>query len=289
MTQSPAVPARRLRSLLFAPGNRADVCRKLPRSAPDAAVLDLEDSVPAPARAAARPLVRELAVELARAHPDTAWYVRVNPVPSPDFAADVAGALAPEIDGVVVPKLDAPAQVEDVVRALDAAGLGHVGVLAGIETAHGVEHAGAILTSAGVTAGYFGAEDFIADMGGVRTPDGAEVLYARSRVALAGRLAGVPVVDQAVTAFGDDDRFVADALAGRSLGYRGKLCIHPSQVPLAHRVFSASPSEAERARRLLEAYEQAVAAGEAAIAFEGQMIDEALVRQARSLLALTDD
>ena len=76
---------------------------------------------------------------------------------------------------------------------------------------------------------------------------------------------------------------------GRSLGYRGKLCIHPAQVALAHRVFSPTPEEIDRARRLVAAYDEAVARGDAAIAFEGQMVDEPLVRHARTVLAEQDE
>jgi len=277
-------PAR-LRSLLFAPGNRPEVCAKLPRSTPDGAVLDLEDAVPPKLRAEARPTVRESAAKLAREHPEITWYVRVNSVPSEWFARDITEALDPALDGVVVPKLDNAEQVAAVVDALSAAGLGHLHVLAGIETAHGVENAREILEAPGVAAGYFGAEDFIADMGGLRTPGSTEVLYARSRVALAARIAGVLVADQVVAALDDEQAFVADALVGRSLGYPGKLCIHPAQVALAHEVFSPTPDEIDRARRLVTAYDDALARGDAAIAFEGQMIDEALVRHARTVLA----
>jgi citrate lyase subunit beta/citryl-CoA lyase len=282
-----ARPAR-LRSLLFAPGNRPDVCAKLPRSAPDGAVLDLEDAVPPQMRTEARPVVRESAAALAREHPEITWYVRVNAVPSEWFAGDVAEALDPALDGVVVPKLDNAAQVATVIDALSAAGLGHLHVLAGIETAHGVENAREILEAPSVVAGYFGAEDFVADMGGLRTPGSTEVLYARSRVALAARIAGVLVADQVVATLDDEHAFVTDARVGRSLGYPGKLCIHPAQVALAHRVFSPTPDEIDRARRLVTAYDEALARGDAAIAFEGQMIDEALVRHARTVLAEAD-
>jgi len=275
----------RLRSLLFAPGNRPDVCAKLPRTAPDAAVLDLEDAVPPQLRVETRPLVRVAGATLAHEHPEITWYVRVNPVPSEWFEGDITEALDPGLDGVVVPKLDSAEQVAMVVAALHAAGLANLHVLAGIETAHGVENARAILSAPGVGAGYFGAEDFIADMGGQRTLGGTEVLYARSRVALAARIAGVPVADQVVATLDDEHAFVADARIGRSLGYPGKLCIHPAQVAFAHRVFSPTPDEIDRAGRLVAAYDDAIARGDAAIAFEGQMIDEALVRHARTVLS----
>ena len=135
-----------------------------------------------------------------------------------------------------------------------------------------------------VAACYFGAEDFVADIGGVRTESNLEVLYARSRVVLAARITGVLPIDQVVPAFGDDARFLDDAAQGRALGYQGKLCIHPAQVPLANRAFSPSAEEVDRAQRLLAAYDAAVARGEAAIAFEGQMVDEPLARHARAVV-----
>jgi citrate lyase subunit beta/citryl-CoA lyase len=273
----------RLRSLLFAPGNQPDVLAKLPRSGPDAVVIDLEDAVPADAKADARDHARRMGTLLVGQHPALGVYVRVNALPSEWFADDVTDACTSDLTGVVVPKLETSQQVGVVADALRSAGLGHFRVIAGIETALGVEAVRELLVPP-VTACYFGAEDFVADMGGVRTESSTEVLYARSRVALAARLAGIVAIDQVVTMFGDDARFLADAAVGRSLGYRGKLCIHPAQVPLAHGAFAPSPEELARARRLLDAYEAAVARGVAAITFEGQMVDEPVARHARALL-----
>jgi citrate lyase subunit beta/citryl-CoA lyase len=279
-------PAR-LRSLLFAPASRPDVLRKMPRSSPDGVALDLEDAVPADGKAAAREHAREVGAELAREHPELAVYVRVNPVVTEWFAADVADGVASEIAGVVVPKLESPEQLDVASSVLADAGLGHLHVLAGLESALGVERARELLRPP-VAVAYFGAEDFIADMGGVRTPESTEVVYARSRVALAARVAGVPALDQVVTQLDAEDHFLADAALGRAIGYRGKLCIHPAQVTLANRAFSSSPEEIERAQRLLAAYEEAVARGEAAIAFDGQMVDEPVARHARAVLAAAD-
>ncbi|MFN8027906.1 MAG: CoA ester lyase [Acidimicrobiia bacterium] len=281
------VPAR-LRSLLFAPASRPDVLAKLPRTGPDGVVLDLEDAVPADAKADARPNALAAGAELATAHPAMAVYVRVNAVPTEWFAADVAEGVAPEVSGIIVPKLESLAQVDVVVATLERAGLGHLHLLAGIETAQGVESAAELFRAPSVQVGYFGAEDFVADMGGVRTYDNHEVLYARSRVAMAARLGGVLALDQVVTALDDQERFLHDAAQGRSLGFAGKLCIHPAQVALAHRAFSPTEEEIDRARRLLAAYDEATARGEAAIAFEGQMVDEPLARHARAVLATAE-
>ena len=261
---------------------------KLPRSGPDGVVLDLEDAVPAEAKVDARSVVARAAEALRDGHPGLAVHVRVNAVPSEWFADDVATALVAGIAGVVVPKLESAEQVAIVADALDRQGLRDLLIVAGLETAAGVERADEVTADTRVHAAYFGAEDYVADLGGVRTTEGTEVLYARSRVALAARLTGTLAIDQVVTDLSDEAHFRADAAVGRSLGYRGKLCIHPAQVAWAHGAFSPSGDELDRARRLLEAYDAAVADGSAAIAFEGQMVDEPLARQARTLLDSAD-
>jgi citrate lyase subunit beta/citryl-CoA lyase len=278
----------RIRNLLFAPASRPDVLRKLPRSAPDAVALDLEDAVPPDDKPAAREHARGVGAELAAGHREIAVYVRVNPVATEWFADDVRHGLHHSITGVIVPKLESPEQLGAVADALAAAGLDQLHVLAGIESALGVDRVRELLVPP-VAVAYFGAEDFVADMGGVRTQASTEVLYARSRVALASRIAGVPALDQVVTGLDDDDRFLTDAAVGRALGYRGKLCIHPAQVALARRAFTPSPEDVERALRLVAAYEATVASGQAALAFEGQMVDEALARHARAVIAAAGD
>jgi citrate lyase subunit beta/citryl-CoA lyase len=278
------MPARRLRSLLFAPASRPEVLAKLPRSGPDGVVLDLEDAVPPAAKPEARLHAASVGTTLAAEHPALAVTVRVNALPTAFFADDLE-ALTPGLAAVVVPKLESAGQVAEVRAALTRRGLAELPILAGIETVPGVVRAEEVLAAPGVVAGYFGAEDYVLDLGGIRTEASTETLYARSRVAIAARMAGVPVLDQVVTSLSDEARFAADAAVGRSLGYRGKLCIHPAQVAWANAAFSPSDAELDRARRLLEAYEAAVAAGRASISFEGQMVDEPLARQARAVLA----
>ena len=275
----------RLRSLLFAPAVRPDFIANLPERGADAVVIDCEDATPANAKAEGRSNARTLAPRLAAAGCQV--LVRVNGQPTEWFFDDVAGGLTPDLAAVIIPKVETIGGLDAVGRALDAAGFSDLGVLAGLETALGVADARSLLAHPRVVAGYFGAEDFIADMGGVRTDDNGEVLFARSAVALAGRLAGVPVLDQVVTDFRNDERFYSEAAEARALGYSGKLCIHPGQVAIANEAFVPTADEVDRARRLLAAYETASAAGVAAIDFEGQMVDEPLATQARRIIALT--
>jgi citrate lyase subunit beta/citryl-CoA lyase len=273
--------------MLFAPASRPDVVAKLGRSTPDCAVIDLEDAVPPGAKDQARLDAHRLAEQLAAEHPALAVYVRVNGLRSEWFEADVARGVPATIAGVVVPKIESADEVSTAHGALVAAGLEQLGLVAGLETTRGVFRAEEIL-HAPVTLAYFGAEDYITDLGGVRTEQGLEVLYARSKVALVAHIAGIPVLDQIVAAYGDDELFSRDAEVGRSLGYTGKLCIHPRQVELANRAFSPSEAELERARRLLEVWERAAQGGQAAVAFDGEMVDEPMATRARALLHLAE-
>jgi citrate lyase subunit beta/citryl-CoA lyase len=274
----------RLRSLLFAPAVRPDFIAKLPERGADAVVIDCEDATPSGAKSEARAIVRDRVPEILG--PQMQVFVRVNSVASPYFDADIAEGLVDGLAGIVVPKLESVAQVETAAEALCRAGFPNLGVLAGIETALGVADARPLLAHPRIIAGYFGAEDFIADMGGVRTRKGDEVAFARASVALAARLAGVAIVDQIVADFRDDDRFRFESQAARAMGYQGKLCIHPKQVEIANAAFIPSPEEVEHATRLLAAYDEASASGIAAIDFEGQMVDEPLAAQARRVLGL---
>jgi citrate lyase subunit beta/citryl-CoA lyase len=255
----------RWRSPLFVPGDKPQLGAKSTRSHPDVVVLDLEDAVPPAAKADARTTVAAMAGQLTDVVP--VW-VRVNPPGTPWFADDVAG-LPDGIAAVVVPKFEGPVDV------------GGRPVVAGLETVRGVTDARDVLGD-DVVACYFGAEDYVADLGGVRTPGNDEVAWARASVAVAARLAGIPALDLVTLDFGDGERFTREAREARALGYAGKLCIHPAQVPLANEAFLPSAEEVDWATRLLAAFE---GAGGSTIAFEGQMVDEVVAARARAILA----
>ncbi len=271
----------RVRSMMFVPATRPDRIAKIPRFAPDVAVVDLEDAVAAADKAGARPTAMAAIDALGLAGPSTVL-IRVNPVGTPWFDGDIAAAASCAAAGIVVPKLEGAEQLDQVRQALAGRSWPDAPVVAGLETALGVAEARTLLAS-GLSGAYFGSEDYIADVGGQRSPGGAEVLYARSQVCLAARLAGIPAVDQAVMDLADDEHFLADARGGRGLGYQGKICIHPRQVGLAHQAFTPTPDELAHARTVL-------AAGEAGVGvLDGQMIDDVHVRMARAVLARAPD
>ena len=276
---------RRLRSLLFAPAVRPDLLRKMPRTDADAIVIDLEDATPPDAKDTGRVEMRSAVADLAGQLP---ILVRVNDDTTPWHDDDLDSLPTEGLAGLVMPKIETMAGLDSLAARLADRGL-DMPVIGGVETALGVADARSLLAHDLISAAYFGAEDFIADLGGVRTASNDEVAYARAQVALAGRLAEVTVIDQVVADFTDDDRCRRECLEARSMGYGGKLCIHPSQVAIANAAFLPSSEEIDRARRLLEAYDDAKAQGVASVAFEGQMVDEPVARQARRMLAQADD
>ncbi len=286
--------AIRWRSVLFAPANQPALVAKLSRSAPDVVVLDLEDAVPAPNKGEARAAAVDAIVTLGAPDGAPLVAVRVNSVRTSWFDDDVSAVVAAGVGAIVVPKLESIDDVRRLHAAVTAASAtttrapGATPLLvAGIETARGVADARTYLAN-GFAACYFGAEDYVADMGGERTSSNDEVRFARGYVALAARVCGVAALDIVTADIADAERFAREAAEARALGYAGKLCIHPRQVALARDAFTPTEQQVDRARRVLAAWAEANARGVGAIAFEGQLIDEPMATRARAVLSSID-
>jgi citrate lyase subunit beta/citryl-CoA lyase len=275
----------RYRTVLFSPANMPARAKRLLEAGSDVVVLDLEDGVGVDQKANARAALRDFAAELRKGAPEMAVFARVNDARSEFYAEDLR-ALGPELSGVVLPKTEHPSDLANLRHSIADRDLAHLQVMAGVETALGVYNAATFLVGGGAESVYFGAEDYTADMSGIRSREGTEVLYARSQVALAARVAGVVAIDQIVADFEDDDLYRQDARFGRSLGYAGKLCIHPRQVALAREAFAPTPRELEEAQALLAAFNDGLANGAGVIRFRGQMIDEPLAKRAAAIVAL---
>jgi len=267
-----------IRSLLFAPANRHDLLQKFPKYPADAVAIDLEDGTPEAEKVSARERLPEIVAFLREQSLKSMLFVRTNAPRSTHVAADVAVAVQAQVDGIIVPKVETAGDLDAFDPSMPLVGI--------IETVRGVANAETLVDQQRrhLVALAFGAEDFITDIGGRRTVEGLEVLYARSRVVLAAKLGGLQALDQVFAGIRDDEAFRRDAEMGRQLGYDGKMCITPRQVAIANGAFSPSPEEIDRSRRLIEAYEAAQAAGRGAIEFEGSMIDEPLLRRARAIL-----
>jgi len=283
-----------IRSLFFAPANRPDLLAKFPRYAADCFVVDLEDGTPPAAKAQARAGLAVSIASLRAANLAGLLTVRVNEPGSEHYLADLEAVFATDADGVVVPKLEDPAQLFPVAhwirnRERVAPRKQPRCIIGGIESIRGVIDSVTLCRAdPRLTAVYFGAEDFAAEMGARRTTLGNEVLYARSQVIIAAKAARIIAIDQAVTDIRDDVLFREDSARGREFGYDGKICVLPRQVAIANEAFAPTADEVAYARRLIEAYRSAEAAGKGTIDFEGKMIDGPLLKRAEQVVRLAE-
>jgi citrate lyase subunit beta/citryl-CoA lyase len=271
-----------LRSLLFVPGTRPDRFDKALASGADAVIVDLEDSVEPGRKAEARRLVGEWLSTTSAS--GGALFVRIN-APGSEWIDDDCEWLRPFaglIEGVVLPKVEHAAAIEGVAR-----GFPEIAVIPLLETARGILNAADIVSAdARIPAVLFGAEDLTAEIGIPRTLDGSEILVARSTVVLAAATIGAEAVDAVWTHLSDMVGLETDAGHARALGFRGKMAIHPDQIPVINHVFSPSAEEIEAARRLVEASREPLERGEGAFRIDGRMVDAPIIKRAERILEL---
>jgi citrate lyase beta subunit len=201
----------------------------------------------------------------------------VNGADTKWFEDDLALVAGMSLDAIVLPKATPEA----------VAALGEDGppVIAIVETAQGLRLAYETACSPRVAALVIGAVDLGAELGLEPRPDGLEILHARSRVVVDSAAAGIrPPFDVVHVDVHDDAGLQAECAFARSLGFRGKVCIHPRQVPIVNRVFVPNEREVAWARRVVEAFEESVDRGEGVLAVNGEMIDLPVVERARRVL-----
>jgi citrate lyase subunit beta/citryl-CoA lyase len=284
-------------SLLYTPGNEPSKVAKAGTYGADAVILDLEDSVPIAQKEAARAAVRQ-AIPAVKSHGGRV-YVRINPLgQKTDFSRslgvpDMEGVVCPELDGVVVPKVESSQEMVEVdlvlTRLEQRLGLptGAMEAVPIIETALGLWNAYEIASSVPrVGSLHFGAGDFTRDLRLEWSREETELLYARSRLVMVCRAAGVQApTDSVWVRLNDDEGMTDSARRARGLGFQGKSCIHPRQVTIVNEVFShVSPEDLEKARRIVAAFQEAEARSSASIQVDGQFVDYPLVESARQVL-----
>jgi citrate lyase subunit beta/citryl-CoA lyase len=283
------------RSILFIPGNQQRMLDKGPTTGADALLLDLEDAVPVDEKATARAMVRAFLGSV----PQPPILVRVNSVSSGLTRDDLEAVVVPGLSGIFVAKVDAPQEIGQVATWLDelepAAGLDRdsLELVAMIETARAVRltYEIAVASPRVGSVCYSGAEngDLQTDLGTDWSLGGTEMLYARSKIVLDARAAGIDYPLEGVYAGVHDlDGLVADTILSRRLGYKGRTIIHPSHVEPVNRLYTPNAAEIAYWRGLLAAFEDALADGRATTTYEGRMIDYAMAARARRVLALAD-
>jgi citrate lyase subunit beta/citryl-CoA lyase len=283
-----------MRSVMTVPVIVQRFIDKAPSAGADVLCLDLEDSVPPEQKESARaPAARAI-----DSMPRTGYlmYVRVNGFWTGLIEDDLDAVVRPGLQGVVISKTESVDMVKQVELRLamlereHAMEPGSVAIMPLIETAKGIlKSANICEASSRLTGAIFGAEDYATDMGIERTADGAEILWARTQLAVACRAAGIEAIDTPDPDYTDEEHLRKEMRLARSLGYRGKLCIHPLQVQIANETFRASEDEIAEARLIVEAFERdGLAKGLAAIPFDGKMVDTPIYWRAKRLVELAE-
>ena len=277
------------RSMLFLPGNNPNMLINGNCLGADAVIFDLEDAVAPAEKDAARILVR-----------NTMRYmdfrgceiiVRINSIDTAYWRSDIDEILPYKPGLILLPKtgtaadvLTADAYITETEKKLGMTP-GTVGLMPLIETALGVENAFAIASASDrVKALFLGAEDLTADLQCKRTKEGREIEYARTRLVVAARAAGVEVYDTPFTDVNDDEGIVADAQLAKALGFSGKASISPRHVEVINAVFSPTQKEVDYAYEVMDAIALAKQQGKGAIALHGKMIDAPIVARAQRTL-----
>ena len=285
--RDPSQKDRLRRSRLYLPGTEPKYFVNAGLHAPDAIILELEDSVHQSEKDAARILVRNAlrAVDFGSCE----RMVRINQLPL--GLEDLAEIIPEAPDLILIPKAEHPGQVTQVDHMIGELKIRHqinrpIWLMPILESGLGIENAAEIAAaSENVAALTIGLEDYTADLGVAKTPEGRESLYARTRLVNAARAAGVQAID---SAFGD----VAD-MGGlkrwgenaRALGIEGMGCVHPAQIPVIHSAFAPSPAEIERAQKIVTAFEDAQQRGLGVVSLGSKMIDPPVVQRAVKLVA----
>lgn len=281
------------RSMLFLPGNTPNMLINGNCLGADAVIFDLEDAVSPSEKDAARILVR-----------NTMRYmdfrgceiiVRINSIDTAFWKKDIKEILPYKPGLILLPKtssaadvLEADAYITEVEEALGFE-KNTVGLMPLIETALGVENAFQIATATKrVKALFLGAEDLTADLQCKRTKEGREIEYARTRLVVAARAAGVDVYDTPFTDVNDDEGIWTDAQLAKSLGFTGKASISPRHVEVINAVFSPTQNEVDYAYEVMEAIALAEQQGKGAIALRGKMIDAPIVNRAKQTIAMAE-
>jgi citrate lyase subunit beta/citryl-CoA lyase len=283
------------RSLIFVPGNNRRFIEKAKELKADIICFDLEDSVPLNEKAAARQMIGDALRQ--RTQFKSSLYVRINSLDSDLWSLDLTEVIKNGIDGIVVPKVNDQNQIKNISYELTSledniqVAKDTIKLIPSIESAKGIVNGYFIATSSQrVNAMVFGIFDFLYDMGldYVENDDMEKYMYARAKLPVDARAAGVGAIDGIWQKVDDINGLVRDAMLARRLGYSGKSLIHPTQIEPVHRVFIPTESQIKWARKVVDALEKAMEKGEGvgAVKLEGKMVDAVHYKQAKAILHL---
>jgi citrate lyase subunit beta/citryl-CoA lyase len=282
------------RSRLYLPGNEPKYFINAGQHAPDAVILDLEDSVHPAEKDSARILVRNALREVD--FNGCERMVRINQLPL--GLKDIQEVVGAQPDVILIPKVEKAEQVQQVDEAVqdarftaslqdrtEAEPAQTIWLMPILESALGIENAFAIATASNhIVALTIGLEDYTADLGVPKTQGGGESLYARLRLINAAHAAKVQAIDSVFGDIDDTEGLLKWGRRSRMLGFEGMGCVHPSQIVIVHQAFAPRPEEIEKAQKIVAAFEDAQARGLNVVALGSKMIDPPVVQRAMKLV-----
>ena len=282
-----------LRSMLYFPANNVRLIVKAATLPADAVIFDLEDAVPLDYKETARTLAGDYVTLIKKRGKQT--FVRLNSMGTGLTKEDVRSVVVKGLDGVILAKTETKSDVIRLAKMLDLAERHSrikprsTKIIPLIESARGVENSSTIAAAGERILGLaFGAGDYYRDLGRDVTTiseEENELLYARSRIVNTATAAGIQAIDTPfLGSIVNKEAFLTEVKLAIRLGFKGKQCVHPSQIEPINELFSPRPEDLSRATRLVDAFEKAQQRGVAAISFEGKMVDIMTYRQAKDLL-----
>ena len=274
------------RSMLYMPGSNARALEKARTLAADALIFDLEDAVAPDAKAQARDQV--MATLAAGGYGGRELLVRVNGLDTDWGAEDLAAVATGGADGVLLPKVDSAAMVQDAEARLAAAGApSELALWCMLETPRGVMQVADIAAGSPRLAGFvMGTNDLALELNCRPMADRLPFMTSFGLCILAARAEGLAIIDGVFTDLSDDDGFAAECRQGFALGFDGKSLIHPKTIAAANEIFGPSEADVASAEKIIAAYEDAQAEGRAVIVVDGRMIEDLHVRAAQRVVAM---
>lgn len=278
-------------SRLYLPGNTPSMMLNAGIHHPNGIILDLEDSVAPDKKGEARLLVRNALCQVDFYGAER--MVRINQLPG--GLEDLEDVVPHQVHMILIPKCEHASQVKQVEERISAiqqkAGQDRdIYLMPIIESCLGVEHVFEIACSSELVASLaIGLEDYTADLGVMRTEEGQESFYARTRLVNACKAAGIQAIDSVYSDVANMEGLTQNILRSKALGFEGMGCIHPRQVPVIHAGFAPLEEEIEKAERIVEAFQEAESKGLGVIALGSKMIDPPVVKRAQKTLKLADE
>ena len=278
------------RTMMFIPGNNPGMMQDAFIYAPDAIMLDLEDSVTMAEKDAARLLVYNALKTID--YGNIEMVVRINPLNTPYGKKDIEAVVKAGVHVVRMPKTETADEVREVEREIERVEqeigcLGRTQIMAAIESALGIVNAYEIAVASKRMMGIaLGAEDYCANLKTQRTPGGDELRLARETIVVAARAAGIDALDTVYSNLDDMETFRKEVEFIKTLGFDGKSIINPRQIDIVNEVFAPKEKDINRALTILAAIKEAEKRGSGVIAVNGKMVDRPVVIRAQRTIDL---